>query len=241
MQKLKLLLLLLPITLNFASCVNEKYISSDFKKSNNQKHIGIVSPASKVDFIEEKNEFQVDDDLSKKAIDVVYHSISEMLGYQKSKEQIIVDFTTLDILYEELFKLETLIIQTPSRKDRNRLIKSYHLSETMLNVLEDNKVDQLIISYQQGFTRTKPNFRTQTAKGVGVGILTLGVYMPMPIKASSKIYVWTIDSQTKKIVFHNKNLSYIEPLDSKEISNQICNLFEGFYTYKSKNGSCFHY
>lgn len=241
MHKFKLLFYSLPISLVFLSCVNEKYVSSDFKKSNNNKHIGIINPASKVDFIEEKNEFKVDDELSNKASKVLYHSISEMTGYQKSKKEIIVDIPTLDILYKELFNLETLLVQAPSRKDRNRLIKSYNLSESLLNVLEENEVDQLIIAYQLGFTRTKPNYRTQTAKGVGVGLLTLGVYVPMPIKYSSKVYVWTIDSETKKIVFHNKNLSYVEPLDSKEISNQICNLFEGFYTYKSQNGSCYHY
>ncbi len=241
MHKFRPLFYALPILLFFICCINEKYISSDFKKLNNNKHIGILSPASKVDFIEEKNEFKVDDELSDKASKVVYHSISEMAGYQKSKEEVIVDFATLDILYKELFNLETLLVQAPSRKDRNRLIKSYNLSETMLNIIEENKVDQLIIAYQLGFTRSKPNYRTQTAKGIGVGLLTLGVYTPIPIKYSSKIYVWTIDSQTKKIVFHNKNLSYIEPLNSKEISNQICNLFEGFYTYKSQNSSCFHY
>jgi tRNA U34 2-thiouridine synthase MnmA/TrmU len=121
------------------------------------------------------------------------------------------------------------------------MIKTYNLSETLLNVIEENKVDQLIIAYQLGFTRTKPNYRTQIAKGLGVSVLTLGVYTPLPIKSSSKIFAWTIDTKTKKIIFHNKNLLYVEPLNSKEISNQICDVFEGFYTYKSQNGTCFHY
>ncbi|MCP9757461.1 hypothetical protein EGI26_20050 [Lacihabitans sp. CCS-44] len=241
MQKFRFLCSAIPFAIIFLGCVNEKYISSDFRKSNNNLNIGIIRPASKVDFIEEKNEFQVDDNLSEKAAEIVFHSITEMAGYQKSKEEILVDFTTLDAIYKELFNLENLLVQAPSRKDRNRLIKSYNLSETILNVIEENKVDQLIIAYQLGFTRTKPNYRTQIAKGFGVGILTLGVYTPLPIKSSSKIFAWTIDTKTKKIIFHNKNLLYIEPLNSKEISNQICDVFEGFYTYKSQNGSCFHY
>jgi len=121
-----------------------------------------------------------------------------MTGYQKSKKEIIVDSEKLSKLYEELFNLETLLIQAASRKDRSRLIKSYDLSETMLNIIEENECDQLIVSYQLGLTRTKPNFRTQTAKGIEIGLLTLGIYTPMPLKASSKIYTWTFDSKTKK-------------------------------------------
>ncbi|WP_149867055.1 hypothetical protein [Solirubrum puertoriconensis] len=48
---------------------------------------------------------------------------------------------------------------------------------------------------RHGFTRTSENYQGQVAKTLGVGLLTLGMYVPVAVKASAGLYAFVYDRQ----------------------------------------------
>jgi hypothetical protein len=53
-----------------------------------------------------------------------------------------------------------------------------------------------------GFTRTAANYRGQVAKGLGVGLLTMGLVVPVPNQASTRVGVFIYDAQQQAVVYY---------------------------------------
>lgn len=117
----------------------------------------------------------------------------------------------------------------------SKIIKQKQIAGIKLTPLIDslltnsNKRFGLIV-YSSGFSRGKGNYGKEVAKSVGVGLLTLGMYTPIPYKASSNIYIMLIDATDHSVKFFNRsNLVDREPLEQKVISKQLKNIFKGLY------------
>ncbi|MFD2036848.1 hypothetical protein ACFSKL_18735 [Belliella marina] len=97
-------------------------------------------------------------------------------------------------------------------------------------VLDDEKNRFGLLTIHAGFTRRKGNYGGQVAKAVGIGILTLGMYAPVPTKANSSVFVAIIDNSTSKTIFYNRSiLTDKEPLDPKVLDKQINKLFKRYF------------
>ena len=102
-----------------------------------------------------------------------------------------------------------------------------------LAVLEANgyRFGMAVATY--GFTRRDGNYGGQIAKGLGIGILSLGLYVPVPVKASSGVACAIIDAETGKTIFYKKSFqSEIEPLDIRYVSKHIDKIFGGYFYKK---------
>ena len=77
----------------------------------------------------------------------------------------------------------------------------------------------LLVTATQGFFRTENNYSNQLAKSIGVGLLTMGMLVPIATKAKSIICLFICDSQQKTIVYYNHTPppAEREPLDEVKL------------------------
>ena len=85
-----------------------------------------------------------------------------------------------------------------------------------------------------GFDRKKGNYGKQIAKGIGVGILTMGMYTPVPYKANTTLYAMIFDSQNSSVVMYNI-IPMVEksPVDEKNLAALYSKIFQNYF---KKNG-----
>lgn len=114
--------------------------------------------------------------------------------------------------------------------EREKKIKGIKLADYLVNYLESKNTRYLILTFQAGFTRTSSNYGAQVAKGLGIGILTLGLLVPVPIKSNSTIVCCILDTRNKNITFYRKRTAEVEPLDEKVINRQIRIIIDSWLT-----------
>jgi hypothetical protein len=117
--------------------------------------------------------------------------------------------------------------------DRQRNISGLKLTPVLDSLLEIGGKRFGLITVTTGFTRDKGNYGGQIAKGVAIGILTMGMYNQTPVKANSTIYSMIIDAKENNIAFYKKSsLQNKEPLDKAVLTKQIQKLYEGYFWTK---------
>jgi len=126
-------------------------------------------------------------------------------------------------------EIELLCVMT----DRKRSVSDLKLTPTLDSLLEKTGKRFGLISVTTGFTRKKGNYGGQVAKGAAMGILTLGMYYQVPIKAYSVVYVMIVDGQENNIAFFRKSfLKDKEPLDKVVVTRQIQKIFENYFFHR---------
>ena len=81
-----------------------------------------------------------------------------------------------------------------------------------------------------GHGRRKGNYGGQVAKSAAVGILTLGMYVPIPIKADLTLYALIVDSERDEVVFSDRTLPYEKsPPDPRVVEDRLTLVFEDYY------------
>ena len=90
-------------------------------------------------------------------------------------------------------------------------------------LLADQKQRYLLVTATQGFTRLEGNYANQLAKTIGVGLLTMGMMVPVAVKAKSAICLFIYDKEQKNIVYysHTPPLAEREPLDEAVLEKQL--------------------
>ncbi|MGY0408568.1 MAG: hypothetical protein ACWIPJ_09490, partial [Polaribacter sp.] len=80
----------------------------------------------------------------------------------------------------------------------------------------------------------KGNYLGQAAKGVVVGVLTLGLFAPIPIKSNLTLHTIIVDSKKNEISFYKSTLPIEEPPTNEIIiKKQLDKLYEN-YLFKKK-------
>lgn len=105
---------------------------------------------------------------------------------------------------------------------RLRLDTGAHLP-VLDELLASQNQRYLLVTATQGFTRLEGNYGNQLAKTIGVGLLTMGMMVPVAIKAKSDICLFIYDSQQKQIVYYNHTPppAEREPLDEARLEYQL--------------------
>ena len=80
-----------------------------------------------------------------------------------------------------------------------------------------------------GFTRIKGNYGGQIAKGIGVGLLTLGMVVPTPIKANSAVHAMIVDAKEDNVAFYQRSRQEKEPLNEQVLRLQLTEIFKGYF------------
>ena len=217
------------IIVSTSSCVSNKMLTSSVPPSAINE-MAYFEPISYIRLIEKGNKSKFSDSLSQ----ITKTNVEKIILKNKKKLKIsnsikIENDTLMNRIENEI----SFLIQTASK---NNSLKGLTLTPTIDSILKINNQRFALATVSVGFGRRKGNYGGQVAKAVGIGILTLGMYSPVPIKSNITIYGIIFDSKLNEIAFY-KRTKPIEksPTDSKILEKQITKLFEGyFYEQKRK-------
>lgn len=215
-------ILLWSVTL-FASCATSKMMTSGVHASEITEMLKF-EPLSYISVIEKGNKSTFNDSLSIQTTKV----LSETLGMFEKLPLVDMNHNTNDSL--RMREIEKEINFLVSSVIYNKNIKNLTIPPMIISSLKEHNKHFGLIVIQSGFTRAKGNFGGQVAKGIGLGILTMGMYVQSPIKSNSSIYAMIVDAQNNDITFYNQSLlQEKEPMEKKTIEKQLNMIFENYF------------
>jgi len=179
---------------------------------------------SHISLIEQGNRLIYNDTLSLKSSKL----FSDVLMSMDDRIPLTGDITVGDRFTQ--IKLAKEIGHLCTTADRQKSVANLRLTPTLDSLLETNDKRFGLLTITTGFTRAKGNYGRQVAKGVGLGILTLGTVYTSPIKASSTVYVMIVDSKDNNVAFFRKSLlGDAQPLEEKILRKQVQQIFNGYF------------
>ena len=214
-------------TLFFSSCAGTKLLTSNTRPEEVIDMLKFET-LSYVSLIEKGNRSIQNDSVSNLAKDILFEALNSF-GNKiplSDKKQIFTDSISKDRFAREV----NFLCLTA---DRNKSIKKLSIPPTIDSLLSVSGKRFGLITVVTGFTREKGNYGKQIAKGVGMGLLTMGMYYQTPIKSNSTIYAVIVDNQEKNIAFYRKSiLQDKEPTEKEVLVKQIQSLFEKYFWKK---------
>lgn len=225
---MKHLFKILAVILLLNSCATSSMLTNKSVPPNQVTDLGNHQTISFIGLIEKGNKTTLNDSISKlstKLLDSIIISESN----PKIEKSFSVEDSQKDILQTDILNVFNKIIKTKN-------IENVRTTPLMNSVVKENGKRYALCVVNSGFDRKKGNFGGQVAKGIGLGILTLGMYTQTPIKSNTSLFAMIYDSQNGRVVFFNKT-SILEgsPTDKDNLNKLYRKLFDGyFYTTKEK-------
>ena len=209
------------------SCSTSKILTSDVKSVEITEMLKI-EPFSYVSLIEKGNRSAYNDSISSSTQLVLNESLETFRGKLRLSSE---EIKLTDSL--ERKKLERELNFLIMSAERNRSVKDIPITPLIDSLLNANDKRFGLIIVQSGFTRAKGNYGNQIAKGIGMGILTMGMYYQTPIKANSTLYAVIVDNKNRNVAFYNKSiLQDKEPTEKENIIRQLNQIFEKYFWEK---------
>jgi hypothetical protein len=184
------------IILLFAtSCTSVRY-SANFQRAN-VKSLGYTSPCINLYLISEGNVAEY----SKINSDSLQHKMISYLEYYK---------TTFKLFYNKSSKeseqnIQKSVFEICDLLYKNKRPDTITLNNILLNQIDSYKERYIMFSAINGYSRTKKNMINQEIQSAAIGILTLGMMIPLTNEGSSKLVIFVVDKESKKIVYSNRN------------------------------------
>ncbi|GAA4313372.1 hypothetical protein [Nibribacter koreensis] len=197
------------------SCVSTEEAAKIVKPGEIEK-VGYFSATSYISMVEKGNNGSHNEEMSREAaarIDSLVKVQSQTFRVQASLSP------EGDALAAKVDKeIEALLLQVMNRR------RAYNvtLSPTIDSLMEASGERFALTILSSGFSRVKGNYGGQVAKGIGVGILTLGMYTPLPIKANSTLHAMVFDAKNNTVALYKRSqLLDKEPMDQKVMTKQV--------------------
>jgi hypothetical protein len=223
MKKFSLILFSLALLIFFSSCSTSKILTSDVKPAE-IKELHYFEPISYISLIESGNRAKFNDTLSRFSEQLLQKAVKKQEGKVPVKEVVSIEDTNIKNKIKQ--EISFMLLSSNSKKKMSKL----KITPVIDSILEANGNRFGLITIGYGFTRVKGNYGNQIAKGVAMGILTLGMFYQVPIKSSSAVYVMIVDAKENNIAFFRKSfIQDNEPLDENNIMEQIRKLFDGYF------------
>jgi hypothetical protein len=211
--------------LAFLTSCSPRFLSSAVKPAEVQD-LQKFETLSYISLIEKGNRGMVNDTISNTSKEVL-HKVLASFNKIPVTGQIIVSDPSVNE------KLQLAIANLCISADRQRAIVNLTLPRILDSLLEEKGKRFGLLTITTGFTRTKRNYGGQMAKGVAMGVLTLGMFYQTPVKANSTIYAMIVDAQENNVAFFRKSaLQDKEPLNEAVLKRQLQTLFENYFWAK---------
>jgi hypothetical protein len=221
MKHFKVILIFCCLVLS--SCTASKILTSNVKPAE-VTDLKILEPFSYISMIKKGNRSQLDDSISSISKQLLLKVLENYKGQLPQTGKIILSDTAIKNSLEKEYEL--LILTA----DRTKSIANLKITPTLDKILEANETRFGLVIISTGFTRAKGNYGKQVAKGAALGILTLGMYYQVPVKAYSTIYAMIVDSKLDNVAFFRKSfLQDMEPLDESGLTKQFKKIFDGYF------------
>ena len=195
-------------------------------KANEIQDIGYFEPISLISLIQKGNQAKLNDSLSFVSTKVL-DSIIQKSNKPKISKQLLVENPKLKN------RIENDILKIMSQVKKSKSLDGIKSTSLMDSIAKNENQRFALCIVNSGFARRKNNYGNQVAKGIGIGILTLGMYTPVPIKSNTSTYVMIYDANNSSIAYFNY-FPIIEksPVDRKNLSFIYDKLFEKYYDTK---------
>ena len=225
MNKQAIVLIVLVSTL-LLSCSTTKFLRSPVLV-NELSDIQRFEPISYIQIIKNSNIQTYSDSLSM----VSKKIITTVLDRNKETIPITGELVVSDIFLKDTLEKEIDYLFYLSSKQKEKTLPQ--LTPVIDSLLEANGKRFGLISMSTGFTRAKYNYGLQIVKGILVGILTMGMYVEVPVSANSNLSIMIVDAKENNVAFFNSSyLQDEEPIDSIVIEKQVQKIFNGYFWEK---------
>ncbi|MCL2562089.1 MAG: hypothetical protein FWE10_07230 [Rikenellaceae bacterium] len=221
MKKLLLLLFIGSLT----ACYTTRNITSSVEPAQIGR-LALFEPITEIFLIERGNRAEFNDSLSWESAKMVAALIREAprmpmiveTRYTENDEiREIIEYELIEYIAE----LETL-----APKKRHTLPVPVTVVEALR--LDGHRYGMAVVA--NGFSRVRGNYTNQVLKGIGITILTGGIYSPQPIKAHSNVACIIVDAETESLVFYNRHFMRDgEPLKADVMSRQLNKIFKKYF------------
>ncbi|MCA0366003.1 MAG: hypothetical protein LCH67_18340 [Bacteroidetes bacterium] len=190
---------------------------------DNIKELDFYVLPSKISLIEDLNIARLNPVLSD-SFDLLFESklpIALKSDVKFNKFEIF-DEDVRDNMDKQLFK----IILDVEKKGR---IKKYKPDSRLIEFLNLSDKQYLFVAYSKGFTREKGNFGWQVATDIGLGLLSKGRLIGIPIKANFTNVFYIIDIKNSNLAFYQRNSQELEPLKPNNVELKIDQILGGYF------------
>lgn len=85
------------------------------------------------------------------------------------------------------------------------------------SLLTTQKQRYCLLSYAWGYTRTPSNYRGQQAKALGIGLLSMGMIVPVAARASTRVGIFIYDAQQHAVVYYKSS----SPVDKDPLAGVV--------------------
>lgn len=220
-------LLVLALILVLTSCGANKFLTSSVTPSQ-ISNLSYLEPISYIQRIEKGNKSAFSDSLStltKTALDSLLQKNSAK--FRLSQQLVFPNDTIKNKVEIELSSIAQQVFQ-------KKKLEGIALTPAIDSLIESNGERFALSVVATGFGRRKGNYGGQVAKGAAIGILTLGMYTPVPIKSNLTLYAFIFDAEKNEVAYY-KMVPPVEkePTDPEVIDKQLQELFKGYF-YEEK-------
>lgn len=221
-------LLVLALALTLSSCGTNKFLTSSVT-ANEIPELNYFESFSYIQYIEKGNKAQLSDSLSFVAQSRLDSLLSKNQPKLRLTNKITIDDAALRAKIEnEIGSLAQLITQ-------KRKLDGIPLTPIIDSLMKENNQRFALAVVATGFGRRKGNYGGQVAKGIAVGVLTLGMVVPAPIKSNLTLHSFIFDSEKNEVAFHKRSFPVEkEPTDPDVLEKQLISLFNGYFYEKNK-------
>lgn len=191
--------------------------------------IAYFEPMSFVHYIEKGNQSVLSDSLSA----ITKNKLDSLLMKYQNRLRLSKKLQFENEISRSIFNSQTG--RLANTITRQRSLNGISIPQLIDSIMEKNNTRFALSIVASGFGRRKGNYEGQVAKGIGVGVLTLGLYTPVPVKSSLVLYGFIFDSKKDEVTYFKRQVSnkQINPTDSESIEWMLRELFNN-YLYNEK-------
>lgn len=221
MTKIKIFIAAVLGLLLMVGCTTSQMIVSDISPTTIQQ-LDYFAPYAEISVIEKKNQATANREFSVLTENLIDSILQTKKGYKVNDRIVAKDDATNNLLKKEVI---TLINASYQKK----ALKTMPLPTTIKQLMDNSNSDFALAVFSSGFTRNKGNYGKQIAKGIGVGILTLGLFAPTPVKSNSTIHFLICDKKNNNVALYRRSFLEKEPLSNEVINQQIDKVLKEYF------------
>lgn len=196
------------------SCTGTKRLVDKDVKVSKMSEMAYFEPLAYISIIEKGNRAVDNDSLSAIAAALLDTVIAE---YPLFRNKTKMEITDPKLRFRVAAETNNLVNQILATKQ----IEGIPVPTNIASLIKDEGYKYYMGSIVTGFGRKAGNYGKQVAKAIGVGILTLGMYAPVPLKSSINLFTFIIDAEANKIVYFSRTWPLEEsPTNKKTMIKQ---------------------
>ena len=186
--------------------------------------LSYFEPIAFINYVEKGNKSVPSDSLSV----ITKHKLDSLMHKHKSRLRLSNELTFENEISKSIFNSETG--RLAEAITRQRSLNGIKITPVIDSIMEKNNTRFAMSVVAVGFGRRKGNYGGKVAKGIGVGILTLGMVTPVPTKSSLNLYGFIFDSKKDEVTYYNRQIpnKEVSPTDSESMEKLLLELFNGY-------------